>query len=207
MTDGLVVVGAGGMGRETIDVARAAGREVVGVVDDGPSSADLDRLARSGVAYLGDLDGWLSSGSTTPWVVAVGDPTLRRRLTARLVRVAAPAPALVHPAATLGSDVLIGDGTIVCAGVRVSTHVRLGRHDHLLSNAVVGHEVVVGDHVSINPGAVVSGAVRIGADTMIGAGATVLQQLTVGARSVVGAGACVVHDVTDDVVVRGVPAR
>lgn len=207
MTDGLVVVGAGGMGRETIDVARAAGREVVGVIDDGPSTADLDRLARLGVAHLGDLDGWLASGSTTPWVVALGDPALRRRLAGRLASVAAPAPALVHPAATLGSDVLVGDGSIVCAGVRVSTHVRLGRHDHLLANAVVGHDVVVGDHVSINPGAVVSGTVRIGADTMIGAGSTVLQQLTVGARSVVAAAACVVHDVTDDVIVRGVPAR
>jgi sugar O-acyltransferase (sialic acid O-acetyltransferase NeuD family) len=207
VTGGLVVVGAGGMGRETIDVARAAGREVVGVVDDGPSPADLDRLARLGVAYLGDLDGWLSSGSTAPWVVAVGDPALRRRLAARLAAGAAPAPALVHPEATLGSDVLVGDGSIVCAGVRVSTHVRLGRHDHLLAGAVVGHDVVVGDHVSINPGAVVSGTVHVGADTMIGAGSIVLQQLTVGARSVVAAGACVVRDVTDDVVVRGVPAR
>lgn len=207
MTGALVVVGAGGMGRETIDVARAAGREVVGVVDDGPSHDDLDRLARLGVAYLGDLDAWLSSGSTTPWVVAIGDPALRRRLAARLEAVIAPAPALVHPAVTLGSDVLVGDGSIVCAGARVSTHVRLGRHDHVLANAAVGHDVVAGDHVSINPGAVVSGAVRIGADTMIGAGATVLQQLRVGARSVVGAGACVVRDVTDDVVVRGVPAR
>ena len=207
MTREVVVVGAGGMGREAVDVARAAGREVVGVVDDGPKTDDLDRLARLGVAYLGDLEDWSSSASVTPWVVGVGDPALRRRLARRLAAVTAPAPALVHPAATLGSDVRVGDGSIVCAGARLSTHVRLGRHAHVLANAIVGHDVVVGDHVSVNPGAIVSGAVRIGSEALIGAGATVLQNLEVGEGSVVGAGACVVRDVVGGVVVRGVPAR
>lgn len=204
---GVLVVGAGGMGREAVDVARAAGHRVVGVVDDGPYVTDVERLTRLEVPFLGGLDAWVALGTPTPWVVAVGDPGVRRRLAARLMGFGEAAPALVHPSATVGSDVRVGDGSIVCAGARISTNVRLGRHLHLLSNAVVGHDVVVGDHVSINPGAVVSGAVTIGDDTLIGAGSTVLQVLAVGSRSIVGAGACVVRDVIDDVVVTGVPAR
>ncbi|TWX34026.1 acetyltransferase [Frigoribacterium sp. ACAM 257] len=207
MTGAVVVVGAGGMGREAVDVARAAGRRVVGVVDDGPSEHDLVRLARLDVPFLGGVDGWIASGSTTPWVVGIGAPSVRRSIAARLAPLAPAAPALVHPAATLGSDVTLDVGTIVCAGARISTHVRIGRHVHLLANSATGHDVVIGDHVSINPGAVVSGAVTVGRDSLVGAGSTVLQQLRVGERCVVAAAACVVRDVADDLVVRGVPAR
>ncbi|MCU1546596.1 MAG: putative acetyltransferase EpsM, partial [Homoserinimonas sp.] len=50
MTDEVVVVGAGGFGRETLDVIEAAisaGQPIVlrGVVDSGPRVIDLQRLA------------------------------------------------------------------------------------------------------------------------------------------------------------------
>ncbi|WP_235451108.1 NeuD/PglB/VioB family sugar acetyltransferase [Frigoribacterium sp. RIT-PI-h] len=204
---GLVVIGAGGMGREVLDVARALGRPVAGVVDDGPSADDLHRLSRTSTAYLGSIDGWLAGGAHEPWVVGLGDPGVRSRVVARVATAAGHPATLVHPTATLGSQVLLGDGTAICAGVRVSTNVRVGRHGLLLANAAVGHDSQLGDVVSVNPGAVVSGAVTIGEGSLVGAGATVLQGLRVGERCVVGASACVVRDVASDTVVRGVPAR
>jgi UDP-2-acetamido-3-amino-2,3-dideoxy-glucuronate N-acetyltransferase len=47
--------------------------------------------------------------------------------------------------------------------------------------------------------------IRSGAS--IGSGAVILCGITVGARAMVGAGAVVTHDVPDDAVVAGVPAR
>jgi acetyltransferase-like isoleucine patch superfamily enzyme len=52
---------------------------------------------------------------------------------------------------------------------------------------------------------VVPTRVRTGAS--IGSGAVILCGVTIGSRAMVGAGAVVTHDVPDDSVVAGVPAR
>ena len=56
----IVVIGAAGFGRETLDVitamiAAGADVEIAGVVDDAPSGADVARLAARGTAYLGTV--------------------------------------------------------------------------------------------------------------------------------------------------------
>ena len=62
----VVVVGASGFGRECLDVldamvAAGSAVEVAGVVDDGPSELNLERLTARGVGHLGTMDGWLAS--------------------------------------------------------------------------------------------------------------------------------------------------
>ncbi|WP_285115791.1 acetyltransferase [Leifsonia sp. fls2-241-R2A-40a] len=209
----VVVVGAGGFGRETLDVLEAAEREqpgrfeVLGVVDDAPSETALERLAARDIAYLGTVDQWLGAGPDAAYLLGVGSPAVRERLDARLTAAGLTAATVVHPRAVIGSRVRIGDGSVVCGGVQLSTNVILGRSVHLNPGAIVGHDAVLEDFVSVNPGAIVSGEVRVGRGSLLGAGSVVLQGLRVGAGSTVGAAACVTRDVPDSVVVKGVPAR
>ena len=76
----VLVVGASGFGRETLDVLEAmiaAGSdlEVVGVLDDNPSQINLDRLAARGVGYLGTVDGWLAGGERdVRFLIGIGNP-------------------------------------------------------------------------------------------------------------------------------------
>lgn len=213
MTEDIVVVGAGGFGRETLDVIEAINRaegtrwRVLGVLDDAPSEINVERLARRDLAVLGPTSG-LSRGDTgVRYVVGIGAPAARRRLADQLDQAGWRPATLIHPAATLGFDVRVGEGSVVCAGVRLTTNIGLGRHVHLNPNATVGHDTELGDFVSLNPAASVSGDCVIGAGTLIGVGAVVLNGLTVGADVVVGGAACVVSDVADGRVVKGVPAR
>lgn len=210
----VVVVGAGGFGRETLDVAEAVdsavgppAAPVIGVVDDAPSPVNLQRLAARGVPYLGTVQDWLGRGDGANFVVAVGDPRVRGALARRLQNAGRRPVSLVHPQAVLGSRVTLGPGAVVCAGAIVSTNVTLGAHVHVNPGAVLGHDTVLGDCVSVNPRAVVSGECRVEAGALLGAGSVVLQGLMVGAGAVVGAAACVVRDVPPAAVVKGVPAR
>jgi sugar O-acyltransferase (sialic acid O-acetyltransferase NeuD family) len=210
----VVVIGAGGFGREALDVVEAVNAvatnpvfDVLGVVDDAPSEVNLERLRRRGATYRGTLADWLDRSVDAGVVIGVGAPAARRRLDEMLTGAGLDAVTVVHPAAGVGSATRLGAGTVVCAGAQVSTDVTTGRHVHVNPNATIGHDTVLEDYVSVNPAATVSGECRIGAEVLVGAGATILQGLEVGAGAVVGAAACVVRDVRPGVVVKGVPAR
>ena len=228
----IVVIGAAGFGRETLDVitamiAAGADVEIAGVVDDAPSGADVARLAARGTAYLGTVEAYLealetldpggapgpgaggpaSSPGRPSFVVGIGSPAVRRRLVERLEAAGLAPFTAIHPTASIGSLTTLGAGAVICAGVVISTGVTIGRHVHLNPRSILGHDAILGDYASVNPGAVVSGAVTIGPGVLVGAAATVLQLLDVGAGAVIGAGAVVTHSVPAGATAIGVPAR
>lgn len=212
-----VLIGAGGFGREALDVVEAyndaldqvSGEkiEIYGVIDDAPSEINLSRIQDRGYQYLGTVDDFIADNEAGNFVLGIGNPKVRVAVAERMESAGWKAVGVVHPTATIGSRGQLGDGSIVCAGAQISTNVQLGRHVHLNPNATIGHDTRIGEFVSVNPGAVVSGDVHIECGTLIGAGATVLQGLSVGSSAVVGAAACVTRDVDANAVVVGVPAR
>jgi sugar O-acyltransferase (sialic acid O-acetyltransferase NeuD family) len=197
----LVIVGAGGFGREVRDLARRVGLEVAGFLDDAVSDAfPLD------APFLGGIDTPLPDDVCC--VVAIGQPPIRRRVLERLIaagcRFAAP---LVHPTAEVAASASIGEGTVITYGCVVTSDARVGLHSILNLGTTVGHDAVVGDGVSLMPGVRVSGSVRIGDDVLIGTNAVLLNGVRIGDGASVGAGAVVTRDVAPGATVVGVPAR
>jgi len=208
----LVVIGAGGFGRETLDVIEAINTvhetyRVVGVVDDSPSPIFLERLSARGYTHLGNTGHWLATGAGDCFVVGVGTPSIRSAIVAQIGANAFACSPLIHPRASIGSMFQAGDGTVICANATISTNVSLGAHVHVNPAAIIGHDARCGDFSSVNPGAVISGEVTVAANVLVGAGAVVLQGLAVGSCAVVGAAACAVTSVPAHSVVKGVPAR
>lgn len=213
MTTPVVVIGASGFGRECLDVLEAmiaAGSDiqVLGVVDDSISTENRERLAARGVPFLGTRAEWLESeAADAEYVVGIGNPIVRSGIVAELNAIGKRAFTAVHPSVTQGSVTVIGEGSVVCAGVTLSTNVQIGRHVHVNPHATIGHDAILEDFVSVNPAAVISGVVTVREKSLVGAGAIVLQNLQVGRSSIVGAGAVVTRTIPEDVVAVGVPAR
>jgi sugar O-acyltransferase (sialic acid O-acetyltransferase NeuD family) len=208
----LVVVGAGGHGRETLDVAERAGFEVIGVVSADQPEDTL--LARRGSRWLGGIDALITLGGrggadfgSVSYVLGIGDPAIRQRLDGELASASIPAATLVHPWANLGADVYLDDGVILAAGSHVTTNVVLGRHTHLNIGAIVSHDCRIGNWVSLSPGVAVNGNVTIGDGVFLGTGSVVTPGCTIGEGAVIGAGAVVTGDVPAGVTAVGTPAR
>ena len=201
-------MGAGGHGREVLDVVEAMNRrepafQVLGFLDDNSGGGDV--LARRSVGVVGTVADLASAGAD--YLVAIGSPEVRRRVDRLATELGLRAAVVVHPSATIGSDVVLGPGTVVTAGVRLTTNIRLGRHVHLNVNVTVSHDCRLGDYVTMNPGARACGNVTLDEGVTLGAGATVIPARTVGRWTVVGAGGVVVHDLPAGVTAVGVPAR
>lgn len=204
----LVIVGAGGHGRETLDIVEAINAAeptwtFQGFVDDG--EINEERLRRRVVANLGTTDTLTDSGAH--YVIGIGSPALRAMLDERLTAWGRPAATLVHPTATIASDNRIAHGVVLAAGARVTTNVTLGRHVHVNINAVVSHDCVVGDYTTLSPGVLVNGDVELGRQVFLGTGAIVTPGVSIGDGAVIGAGAVVIGDVPAGVTVTGVPGK
>lgn len=199
----LVVVGAGGFGREVAWLARSAspGSDVVLAVTDPRYLPD----APSGTTLVEHLPSGL------PFVCAMGDPTARRATVDTCLSHGLVATSLVHPQVDLSGDNTIGTGAVITAGVIVTTGITIGEHVHLNLGTTIGHDVVVGDYVTTAPGVHVSGHVRIEDGAYLGTGAVVINgsphdPLVIGAGAFVAAGACVTRHVEPTALVAGVPA-
>ena len=199
----LVIVGAGGHGREALSVVRAARPEWTfrGFVDDG--TVDRHLLDQLDAPLLGGID--VLTKTEDEFVIAIGDNETRRRVAAAIGR--RTRAVLVDPTAWIGSDVVLGDGAMLYPGSRCTTNVVIGRHTHLNCGATVSHDCRVGDFVSISPGALVNGGVTIGDGAFLGTGAIVLPGLEVGTGATIGAGSVVTSDVGSGQTLVGVPAR
>ncbi len=203
----ITIVGAGGHGRETLDIVEAIAAtnperfRFAGFTDDGDRDGSL--LTRRNIAVERTVAELIESD--LHYVIAIGDPKTRAEVGSRLDP--DRAAQLVHPLASVGSDHRFGPGVLLAAGARVTTNVHLGAHTHLNPNTVVSHDSRIGDYVSLSPGAVVCGNVTIGDRVLLGAGAVVLPGCTVGSDAIVGAGAVVVDDVDSGRTVVGTPAR
>jgi sugar O-acyltransferase (sialic acid O-acetyltransferase NeuD family) len=207
----LVIVGAGGFGREVADVVSAINAEaqtfnLIGFVDDGPSPEDVAQIDRLGIPLVGSVSEVLTRPASG-YVLGIGSGATRRLLDRQFQAAGWTATELVHPLASVGANVVLGPGTILCAGVRLTTNIRLGRHVHVNLNSTIGHDTLLLDYVTVNPLVAISGNVTVGEASMLGTHSAVLQNLTIGRDSVVGGGALVVRCVPDCTVVKGVPAR
>lgn len=208
----LVIVGCGGFGREVHDVvddlnAIGAGLEVVGYVDDRPSEVNRRRIEDRGSQILGTTEWFETADRDVRYVIGIGAAAACQTIDERLTGLGFAAQTLVHPAATVGSAVTLGDGVVICAGARITTNVTIGRHVHVDRNCLIGHDTAIADYVILFPGAAVAGAVRIETGVQLGTQCAILPNLHVGANATVGAGAVVTVAVSTGTTVVGIPAQ
>jgi sugar O-acyltransferase (sialic acid O-acetyltransferase NeuD family) len=209
MPQPLLLVGAGGLARETLAAVRSHDDPrwtPLGFLDDNPArhGAVLDGLPVLGpvdeIADRPDAAVVLCTGSTR-------DQASRKRIADRLGLPAHRYATVLHAAASVARGTEIGAGSVLFAGVVVTAPQRIGAHVVAMPHVVLTHDDEVGDYATMAARVSVSGSVTIGEGAYLGAGALVREGLSVGRWSLVGMGAVVLSDVPAFEVWVGNPAR
>lgn len=212
MAKRIVIYGAGGFGREVLQVIEDinAALQTDPVWEPAGFLVDSQYFGSHLVHGLPLLDAnvWLPANPDVEIVIAVGAPAHRKNIADRIgARCSNGFATLIHPLAWLGSGVELGKGVVVCAGSLITTDIRIGNHVHVNIGSTIGHDAILDDFVTLNPSVNVSGNVNIGTGSEIGTGTVVIPHANIGAWSIVGAGAVVTKTVPPDTTAVGSPAR
>ena len=204
MAKKVFIVGAGGMGRETLDIYDALGRagEVSGFLEENcrNEGSQLNGKTVHDVSFLDQFS------DKKPLLIGAMGSTKRRRLLERLEKDGYPFDSVIHPRVVRSKWVEIGDGCIFMPGAILTCQVKVGRHVIINCGATLSHDVTVGDYSTLSPGAKIGGFAKVGEEVFLGANATVADRVTIGRGAIVAAGAVVVEDVPEMALVAGVPA-
>lgn len=203
----VAIFGAGGHAKVVAGILRLNGYEIAGFLDGIQKSRKGETYYGSTV--LGDereLEGLLAAGIRSI-IVAFGNSRARLSCARSLESKGFSLITAVHPSAILAADVALGAGSVVAAGAVIGPSSKIGTNVIVNTQASLDHDCVVRDGAHLGPGSVITGCVDVGECAWIGAGAVVSDHRTIGSDSIVGGGAVVIEDVSQKVVVVGVPAR
>ncbi len=203
----IVIVGAGGMGRECCEVAQdiyggSADYRVRGFLSDVPGVLDGFDVP----PLLGPIRDYAVQPQDR-FVLAIGDVPGRRKVAEYLLARGAKFLRLVHPTAHVFKSASLGEGVIVFPQAFVGANAHIGDFCLINCHAGCGHDVVMGRFTEQAPYSTISGKARTGEECFLAVHAVVAPGTVLGDRVVVSQGSTVSHRTPDDCLIAGVPGK
>jgi sugar O-acyltransferase (sialic acid O-acetyltransferase NeuD family) len=203
MKDKLIIIGASGHGKVVADIAIKMNKwQSFAFLDD-----DESIKTSMGLEVIGKTADAFTYKDEADFFVAIGNNAVRERVQVKLIEQGLNVLSLIHPSAVIGTDVEIGIGTAVMAGVVINSSTRIGKGCIINTSASLDHDNVIEDYVHISPGVNIAGTVKVGKGSWIGIGSVVSNNVNICSGCKVGAGAVVVKDITEPGTYVGIPVR
>ena len=203
----IIIVGAGGFGRELLwwikDINKVQQKwEILGFIDDNIHALDGYECD---YPIIGTIKDWKPK-EDEEFALAFGSPELKRKIVSLLKAKGAVFATIIHPAAMLSEFARCGEGLIMFPNSKISCNTTVGDFVTLLATPI-GHDTEIGDYTVISGGCNIVRNVKIGKDVFLAAGVCVAQDINIGDGAYLGLGSVVLKDVPAGATVFGNPAR
>jgi sugar O-acyltransferase (sialic acid O-acetyltransferase NeuD family) len=207
------VYGASGFGREVLPLVRRSrpvnlsDLEEIVFVDDAPTTEVLNgHRVLTFDSLMAEASGPVSI------ILAIADARARERLYQKCRAVGVEVLSVQASNAEILEDVTLGEGSIICSFVTLTSNIKVGRCFHANLYSYIAHDCVIGDYVTFAPGVHCNGNVVVEDYAYVGAGAVIRQgkpgtPMVIGRGATVGMGAVVTKNVLPGSTVVGNPAR
>lgn len=204
----LIIVGAGGFGREVYCWAQDVQNlqcewRLWGFIDDNPDALNSYRYP---LPIIGSIMGFIPPDDSL-LVMAIGTPKVKLGIAQDLESRGGKFITLVHPTARLGASSTLGRGCVICPNVTVTSDARIGNFVTANVSATVGHDARIGDGCTISGHADITGHTLLGTGVFVGSHAVIAPGARVGDFATVGAGSVVLKTVRPEDTVFGIPAK
>jgi len=197
----VVIIGAGGFGREVAETIRAielSSRDIklLGYIDD---NKDLHGKEITGGKILGGM-GWIDSWKALRndplyFTCAIGDPIIKKKVVKKAIEYGYEPITIIHPKAIVGRNCKIGKGVIIQAFAVICVDNTIGDYVHINLQSLVGHDGMIGDYSTVSSLCDVTGFSKLGKYVFMGSGSSVLPSVKVGNYATIGAGGIATKDI------------
>lgn len=202
----MLVVGAGGLAKEILDILIDLNIEKPIFCDDISIEIDSFFQKHSTVRSITEVNSIFSNNGD--YCIAIGGGNLRKTLNSKFDNINGKLISIISPKAQIsGNAKQIDKGTIVMQFATIGPDVSVGKCCLIYHNVQLTHDVKIGDFCDISPNAVLLGKVTIGNYVQIGTNATILPNIKIGNNVIIGAGSVVTKDIPDNCTAYGVPAK
>lgn len=195
-----IIIGGGGQGKVIADIVIKNGFSLKGFLDD---TLPIDFKIMD-FCVLGKTNDALMYNDNHYFIIGIGSNDIRRQIASKYKL---NYKTLIHPTATIATNVKIAEGSAVHAGATINPCCNIKKHCIINTGAIVEHDNNISDYVHISPAAALGGTVNVGTLTHIGIGSTIKNNINICSNAIVGAGAVVVKDIKEQGTYVGVPAR
>jgi len=202
----LIIVGAGGFGRETLYVAKAINEikeqwNIRGFIDD-----NIHALDNMDCDYpiLGKISDWNPSENES-FAMGVASPLVKESLSNSLKFKGAKFETLIDPRVINYGHSKFGEGCVVFPGSLLGDCLTIGNFVHI-AGSMIGQDSIIGDY-STTTGYVNIASAIIGKRVFIGSHAVILNHLNVGDGAFICAGSVVFSNVKEGRKMIGNPAK
>lgn len=194
----IIIFGAGGHASVLIEILQLNQCKIIGVVDpkieEGKTHYSVPVISFK--KFLSnykpdDID--LVNG-----IGMMPDSSSRQDLTVELKGLKYRFKTVIHPSATIASNVEINEGVQIMAGVVIQPNVRVGTDTIINTSSSIDHDCKIGSNCHIAPGVVLSGGVVISDSCFIGAGSVIINDVSVGKDVVAGAGSIIYKNIPNE---------
>lgn len=203
----MIIVGAGGFGRELLqwikDINRIQEKWVIkGFIDDNPNALDTFEC---GYTVIGSIQEWQPKKNEV-FACAIAHPMSKEIITTLMKSRGASFEWIVHPSACIGEYNKIGEGIVIYPHVKITVNTEIGDFVTLLSSGV-GHDVNIGNYTTISSYCDITGGVQVGNRVFIGSHVTIVPGKKIEDDAYIGAGSVVISNVKSGAKVMGNPAK
>lgn len=203
----LIIVGAGGFGRELLQWVKDINSvtptwNVLGFIDDNPEAL---KGYECDYKVIGGISGCVPHDDVR-YAMAVANPGTKERISQEMRLRGAQFASIIHPTALISNYARIGEALVMYPNSVVTVNVAIGDFVTILSSGV-GHDATIGDYCTISSYCDVTGGVTLGRRVFMGSHVTITPGRRVGDDAFVAAGSVVMTNVRAGYRVYGNPAH
>lgn len=204
----LIIVGAGGFGRELLMTVKEINKvkekwNVLGFIDGNPNA--LNGI-ECDCEVIGNIEDWQPEEEEW-YAMAIAKTDVKKRIAKQLKERGARFAQIVHPTARIGSPTNVGEGLVLFSYADISVNCEIGDFVFMNSFSQVGHDAVIGDYATLFPNCAIAGGGILGEGVTIGTAASTYPNIRIGSYATVGMNSAVIRNVKENSTVMGVPAK